>query len=230
MARSATLQQLINDALLRADMVGALGGRISNPEIVRYINQGITRLYEQLCLSSQDYYLSQWTVNTANGTDTYPLPGDFFWLRGIDINLGGQQYFPARRFNWEERDAYKLQGTGWYWDQPVWYDLRGTNIVVLPAPQGVYQLIGWYYPNAPQLAAPDDTFDGVNGWEELIVLDAAIKMLVREESWDAVDRLQGQYAEQLDRVQRMSPKRNAGQPPRVTDIFRGRTPYRRRIS
>lgn len=228
MAKNSTLQQLQQDILLRADMVGTQ--RIGMPELTRYINQAITELYEQECLSSQDYYLSSWTVNTTNGTDTYPLPADFFWLRGIDINLGGQQYFPARRFNWEERDAYKLQGTGWYWDQPVWYDLRGPNIVVLPAPQGTYQLIGWYYPTAPILAGPDDAFDSVNGWDELIALSGAIKCLVREESWDAVDRLQGQYDRVMARVQSMAPKRNAGQPPRITDIYRGRTPYRRRIS
>jgi hypothetical protein len=216
------------DVLLRADMVNTTF--ISPDELIRYINQGITELYEDLCVASQDYYLSQWTVNTTNGTDTYPLPADFFWIRGIDINLGGQQYFPARRFNWEERDAYKLQGTGWYWDQPVWYDLRGPNIVVLPAPQGVYQLIGWYYPTAPSLNGPDDTFDSVNGWDELIVLSAAIKCLTKEESWEAVDRLTAAYDRQKMRVQSMAPKRNAGQPPRITDVFRGRTPYRRRIS
>lgn len=228
MAQSSTLQQLQQDALLRADMLNTQFASI--PELTRYINQGIRELYEQLCVSSQDYYLSQATITTSNGTDTYPLPPDFFWLRGVDVNLGGQQLFPARRFNWEERDAYKLQGTGWYWDQPVWYDLRGPNIVTLPAPQGVYSLLLWYYPTAPTLSASDDTFDAINGWDELITLSAAIKLLTREESWDAVDRLKQDYAETKARVQSMSTKRNAGQGPRITDVFRGRTPYRRRIS
>jgi hypothetical protein len=102
--------------------------------------------------------------------------------------------------------------------------------VVLPAPQGTYGLILWYYPTAPMLSQPDESFDSINGWDELIALSAAIKCLVREESWDAVDRLQAAYDRQMARVQSMAPKRNAGQPPRITDVFRGRTPYRRRIS
>jgi hypothetical protein len=224
--QSSSLQQLQQDALLRADMVNS--SFVTPQELTRYINQGITELYEQLCVASQDYYLSNVNIQTNSTTDTYALPADFFWLRGVDINLGGQQVCPARRFNWEERDIYKLQGTGWYWGQTFAYDLRGNTIVLFPAPQGIYGVVLWYYPIAPTLSAPDDTFDAVNGWDELITLSCAIKMLTREESWEAVDRLKQDYAEQMRRVQSMAPKRNAGQPPRITDLFRGTNPYRQR--
>lgn len=79
--------------------------------------------------------------------------------------------------------------------------------------------------NTPQVVAPqvflsggtaDGTADGVNGWEEIIILDAAIKMLAKEESSTTV--LERQKAMMMQRIQRMAADRDASMPERVSDV------------
>lgn len=57
-----------------------------------------------------------------------------------------------------------------------------------------------------------------NGWEEYIVIDAAMKCLVKEES--DVSVLFGQKQALLDRIEKMASNRDAGEPEKVTDINR----------
>jgi hypothetical protein len=185
-------------------------------EVDRYINQGITELAELLIKSGQDYKLTSAIVSTINGTDTYLLPFDFVAIKGVDIQIGGQQQFDGVRFNWADRNKYKLIGNGWFYDQPVYYDLRDNNIVFMPAPQGSYVVSVWYFAVPQTLSEPDDVIDCVLGWEELITCSAAIKLLEREESFDKAARLDAAFAKVKERVQAMAPKRNAGEPPRVS--------------
>lgn len=233
MPLAVSLAQLQQDALLRADMVNSPTYPVAAGvnDLNRLINQGITEYYDLLIASGEDYYLSSTTISTISTTDTYALTNDFLAIKGIDINLGGQQFFSGIRFNWADRNLYKLTGTGWFYDQPVYYDLRGQNIVLMPAPGGVYSVTVWYYPVPPVLSNLSDTLDGVNGWDELVTLSVAIKLLTREESFDAADRLKQDYATCKARIQSRASKRNAGEPPRVTDVRRGnRAGWRRRIS
>ena len=213
-----TLATLTRDVLLKADMVGSpfpLPG-----EVTRYVNQGITELHELLMASGQDYRLRSATITTSNNVDTYALPFAFMGVKGIDINIGGQQQFDGTRANWAERNRYKLVGNGWYYGNPVYYDLREQNLWVMPQPQGSYSVTLWYYPVPDVLASQTDSTDCVSGWEELITTSAAIKLLAREESWEAVDRLKADYALTKARIQSAAPKRNYGEPPRVTESSR----------
>jgi hypothetical protein len=219
MAWPVSLATLEQDILLKADMAGSAFPQPG--EVCRYANQGVTELYELLMTSGQDYLLASATVTTANTVDTYPLPFAFMAVKGIDINLGGQQQFDGTRANWSERNLYKLIGTGWYFGRPVRYDLRGSNLWVQPVPQGAYTITVWYWPTAPQLASPAQTIDCVNGWEEVISLSGAEKLARREESFDLADRLHAMLLEAKQRVKNMAPKRNYGEPTRVTQVNRG---------
>lgn len=58
--------------------------------------------------------------------------------------------------------------------------------------------------------------DGVNGWEEYIVVDAAIKCLTKEESETAV--LERDKAFLLKRIEAMASNRDAGKPEKITDV------------
>lgn len=62
----------------------------------------------------------------------------------------------------------------------------------------------------------DTTIDGVNGWEEYIVVDAAIKCLQKEESDTTV--LERQKAGLLARIEAEAANRDAGAPATVTDV------------
>lgn len=62
-----------------------------------------------------------------------------------------------------------------------------------------------------------DIFDGINGWEEYIIIDTAIKMLVKEES-PTVAELMAQKQNLIARIAIAAANRDAGSPKRITDI------------
>lgn len=59
------------------------------------------------------------------------------------------------------------------------------------------------------------TVDGISGWEEYIILDAAIKARIKEES--DIQALMIQKASMLDRINQLSESRDASLPSRVSD-------------
>lgn len=58
-----------------------------------------------------------------------------------------------------------------------------------------------------------------NGWSEYVIIDAAIKCLVKEES--DVSVLMMEKKQVLDRIEAMASNRDAGEPERVTDVYAG---------
>jgi hypothetical protein len=80
-----------------------------------------------------------------------------------------------------------------------------------------------YVPACPRLVLDTDIFDGVNGWEEYIVVDVARKAKEKEES-DTTELVNSKSA-LIKRIEDSAPNRNAGQPGRVTDIHRERTHF-----
>lgn len=58
--------------------------------------------------------------------------------------------------------------------------------------------------------------DGVNGWEEYIVVDAAMKCLQKEES--DVSVLMAEKSALKQRIEAMASNRDAGKPERITDV------------
>ena len=71
-------------------------------------------------------------------------------------------------------------------------------------------------PSCPLLVYDTDTFDGVNGWEEYIVVDVAIKALTKEES--PTQELEAAKMALLKRIESSAPNRDAGMSGRVTDV------------
>jgi hypothetical protein len=99
------------------------------------------------------------------------------------------------------------------------YRLIGNNVEIVPddhAP-GTYRF--WYIPSYTTLALDADTVDGVNGWEEYIIVDACIKCLEKEESDTSVFERQKAKLEQ--RIEEMASNRDLDQPERITDIQQG---------
>lgn len=215
MARTATFLSLRSQALQRADMVNS--EFISTTEIGEYVNQSYAELYEMLIQSGKDYALDSSTISIVNGTDTYDLPDDFYQLRGVDVDVGGSLPLNMVPFTFEERNMYPTDGT---WSgAPVRYRLLGSQIKFIPMPTGAYSATLWYHPAPPRMVSDSDTVDGVAGWEEYVVLGAAIKCLVKEES-DA-SALMAMQASQVTRILGLVGNRDAGRPERVTDVVAG---------
>lgn len=112
----------------------------------------------------------------------------------LRYRLGGQQYVA------DTTDSYPI-------------------LELLPAPTENVALKLIYLPIADvQTSAEspgDETYDGVNGWEEFIVCDVAARVLAIEESDNSY--WVGRREQLRARVQGLAGARNAGQPERVVD-------------
>lgn len=161
---------------------------IGDDELDHFINQSAAELYDLLVSKFEDYYAADPFEFSLGGADnSYPLPSDFYKLRGVDRSLGGGQYADVQRFNFKDRNRranslYRSYGQ-------VKYRIVGNKIQFTPYDQcsGNYRV---HYIPKPIVGLVGDPGNGIAqvdlndfmDYDEFIVIDAAIKCLVKEES------------------------------------------------
>lgn len=212
--RTVTLESLKTRSRERADMVGS--NFVSDEELTGYINASITELYDLLVTAyGEDYFVGSnpYSFTTESGTDTYDLPPDFYKLIGVDVQVNGSDWMPVKKYDFLSRN----RGQEGYSIHYVMYRLIGSKIRFTPTPHGSHNVRLWYIPVCNELSEDEDTFDGINGWEEYVIVDVAIKMLQKEESDVSVLLLQKEKLEK--RIESMKEARDAGEPEKITDIY-----------
>jgi len=223
LALNVTLAQLRDQAIKRADM--ETNAHFGTAEVNDLINSSLAELYDLILSSYEDYFVKStpYQITLTPGTDRYALPSDFYKLHGVDVQLSQSQstWISVSPFNFSERNLYNWMPVAWnVWGLPsVKYRLEGGYIAFLPTPTlpaAVARL--WYSPAPTQLAADGDTFDGVAGWTEYVVVDAAIKMKIKEE--EDASELEQRKALLGQRVITMAAGRDSGRPATVTDVHK----------
>jgi len=210
---SFTLLELRNRSRQRADMVNSRF--ITDAELNYFINASFGELYDLLVNSrGENYYVSSYNFTTTINQDTYPLPADFFKLMGVDYVTSTTQAITLKAFRWQERNRFREPFYN-VRNYNLMYQVRGNNLVFIPTPNGSQQIRLWYIPRHQELALDTDSFDGINGWEEYIIIDAAIKMRVIEES--PVEELILAKNDMKARILSACSGRDSGEPPRVVD-------------
>lgn len=211
-----TLLSLRTQARQRADMENSRF--IEDPELNGYINASIAELYDILVSRYSDYYTAEYEYTVSSGGSTIPLPELFYKLRGLDMNTGGN-FVTLRKFNFEDRNRWNNAFPYVRQFAPgVQYRVFGSNIILTPKENadGLYRV--YYIPKFVDLVDDTDEFDGINGYEEYVVVDTAIKMLQKEESDVSVLVMQKQAL--LNRIEAMAAERDAGEPEHITDMSR----------
>lgn len=236
MARLVTLQTLQSRVKQRANVeVASNSALYTTTELNDNINEGLAKLYD-LIIQQQDQplYLTSINFATQGQKDTYVIGptgdiivSDFYKMKGLDVSFGQQIVISARPFMWSERNRFKWY-PGWIYSQPVFYHLIGKTgsvataandgIKLIPTPSGQFSCTLWYYPTLAPLVNPTDTFDGVNGYEEYAVLDAAIKLLTKQERFDHAQFLLGQQQVFEAKVMSAFTTHDAENPMRVQDV------------
>jgi hypothetical protein len=208
MARTFTLLQLRTKARERSDMVNS--SFVTDSELNGYISASYAELYDILVQSGLVYYTPTTQTITGTGSETYPLAADYYGTVRVD-RVSGSNYCPLTEYMITERASYENSGTG----EARAYSPQGSNMSLLPAPtSGSYRHI--YIPAPADLTADVTTVDGVSGWEEFIVVDAARKMLQKEES--STVGIERDLARLKARIEEMSQNRAWATPRRVTDV------------
>lgn len=228
MADLVSLSTLRSRAQYAANMENS--GFVTMAEWNSYINYGARRLYDLLTSAYGDeYYLKSYAIPMVTGQDTYSLPSDFLRERAVDVAVGGKN-INATRFLFKDRNKYNWANISWgaIGCTPL-YTLQGPNIKFMPAPNisGAGVTL-WYIPTLQKttdggttwtsgsLSADTDQIDGVNGYEELVVLEAAIRGKAKEDTDPST--LISQRNEVLAWVQDSCRNRNAGDPMFVGDV------------
>ena len=191
---SYTLAQLRTLAKQESDNVNA--SFISDAEWNRYIQGSFNELYGLIVEAYGEEYFAQtpsagYTFTTDGTNDKYALPALFFKLRAVDVRVqGSTQWVGLKQFTMAQRNVFSGNTTS--------IPMAGQTVRLLYTP-------------LPTLPAVDaDTIDGVNGWEEYVIIDAAMKALAKEEA--DVTTLMARKAAMMRRLEAETENRNSGEP------------------
>lgn len=221
MATTMTLLQLRTAVRQRADMVNSTF--ITDAELTSYINQSAYELYDLLVEKyGDDYFVTlpapQYTTDGI--ATTYALPTDFYKLLGVDLAVSMPDWWVTLRpFEMAERNRFALRNfQSFYGLSNLRYKLAGSSIWFSPTPAAGQTYRLWYVPRWTELSADTDTLDGVSGWTEYVIVDAAIKCLQKEESDPTMLAVQKQAL--VQRIEAAAANRDAGMPHTVSDTMR----------
>lgn len=205
-----TLTQLRTMVRRLGDYEGA--PRITDDYLDDCIAKAMAELWDLVTGAFEGDYTKIATATTVAGQQQVELPVDFYELRALDRDVGSDVFRPLRRLTITE--TYRYRGRG----EPVGYMLHRASSAtgsvgtarLFPIPGAAYDLRFVYDPLPPVLASDDDEFDFRNGWEELLVHRALVRVDEREERPTA-ERMQ--MIERLeDRVKKSAGRRNSAEP------------------
>lgn len=223
MGNPVTLQTLITRVRQRGNLEGATAF-ITDAEIADCLNSSLANeVYDLLRLNvGEQYYRKTVSITTQQGVSSYLSPSDMLSLISIDVWLGGQYPVSAKRYYENQHNMLRAFPFGWNYTYPVYYSILGSgpqgSINFLSAPDAGYQVDINYCPVMTQLVNPNDTFDDVNGWSEIAVLDAATKCLIKSKQLETAEYLEARKEKLVVKVKAMSAYRHSGEPEQVNII------------
>lgn len=209
-----TLTEAIAELRVRTDIVN--NDVCTDADLTSFLNLSQQELYGLLIQTyGADYALSTASLAYTGSSNTVALPTDFFKLRGVDVLTGGQ-YVTLKPFNLAERNLLanipNAIGSPWY--SVLRYRLSGNNLWIEPLPPACTVRI-YYSPKLAALSTGTDTLIGYNGWEEYTIVDAAIKVMQKQDL--DVKVFFAQKGALIQRLNSEMENRDAGSPATVTD-------------
>lgn len=183
---------------------------VSTAEWTNYINGSYTELYGLLVQAFEDYYVaSPYSFVTDGINQLFALPTNpaMFKLLGVDLQVQASSlWVTLKPFSFNDRNNFGLVNS--------------------PAPMAGQTVRLWYVPALTALSGDSDvTVDIQNGWEEFIVIDAAMKAMAKEES--DVSVLMARKQSITERLNAEAQNRDAGSPSRIVDFYAAQSPAMR---
>lgn len=164
------------------------------------------------------YYRRAYSFQTVGAQQSYLLPADFLSLISVDMNPANGQSICVYPYQEEDRNMFKATPFFGVGVAPYRYQLQGPFISFIPLPAGANTIALNYTPVAAQLTSDDDVIDSINGWDEWIVLDVAIKALVKDGQMDMVPSLMQMRDLQAARIADAAASRMQTQNETVHDV------------
>lgn len=210
----ATLSELILRIKQRTDNEHAGSSFVSESELTGLINKSRNALFGMLVLSGLDSVPESETTISANGSRNYDLPDDYFQVVAV-FRVEGDLYQRLERHNSRHYPGLNMSHATSY---RVYGYKTDAKIEFSPIP-GAGDYLVRYIAAPTDLAADDDVVDGVLGWEEYIVADVAIDVLIKEGAPPhIISNLKTQKAEMIARIQTEAANRDAAENFSVQDV------------
>ena len=202
---------------------------ISDSELTRFINQSRLELYDILITTfGEDYYTAQVSIPLISGTDRYDLPDGLLYdgapcyYKGLLVeatqgpNVLTGQPITLDKFNLREKNRFNLpQNLMNYPYMLPRYRLNGSQILFAPKPLASITVNLWYAPKLRPLFETTDMAEDWGGWLEYVVVDAAIKCILKQER-DASGYVLRKMALKA-RIEAAAPNRDLSEPNTVTE-------------
>lgn len=206
-------------AQLRADLFNSQF--ISLAEWNSYISNSYKDLYNLLVQKFGDEYFSSstYTWTTDGSSQLYPLPADFYKATLVETSLNQSDpnsWVTLRKFMkiqqnlWNYPNVYTFYGI-----TNLRYRFTGNNIQLVPIAQAGYTVRMWYAPRPQILYADTQLLDGIAGYEDIVILSAARKALLKQEQ--DVAELDAEIQYMYQRIDEAAENRDIGEPETVSD-------------
>lgn len=210
---------------------------VSDTEVNQYIQDSAGALIDMVLENADvEWFIRSVSTSTTPGTSIYKIGGSLidgtnpdaampsvYRILGVDLFWDGKLQ-PIRRYAFRNRNQY-IQITGWLRPQTVAYNLAGRDhngdlqIQFIPTPQGIHQFTVYYIPIPYAISDTDPVlFQGLTGWDEWIVVDAAMKCLEKEES--DVSALAARKGELRDRIRSAARAIDSAEPAVANDVYK----------
>ena len=215
MARSFTLSTLETRVRTLADQTSTT--YTSQAEVFRCISNAYAELYDILLDAQMGSFESTDTITAGTGgTHSYALHATYYGTIKVEFQDSSGCLHLLEPINVLETGRFAGISNA----TSVGYRRIGSNLRLYPTPVTGETYIHTYAPVPADLTTGSDSVDGVSGWEEYIVVDAAIQLMIREES--NPDQLVQRKMQLLDRIEKKKANRHLGRSFRIADTRRQR--------
>ena len=200
---------------------------VTDSELTIYINSSLAELDDILVTDYEDYNVEtfQAVIPTDGTSNTFPVPSQFYKLRGVDYQLNKEQngtyWLTLYPFQMPERNRQRSGLTNILipYKTGLSYRLQGNQIMIMPQMQagGIYQV--WYTPKYVPLVELTDTLSiqmDTQAWVEYSVVDCCIKCL-NKQNLDPSGFLAEKGALQ-QRIRNAMKNRDASAPKRMANV------------
>lgn len=212
MAAPVTLAYLVSQIRQRAE-----NNRSTDAEIEAKIQSSAKELDGKIVTAWGDKRrFAEVDLTTTVNQAWVVLPSDFFRLYKVGW-VNGDAVHRLRPM--DDSEDWTVTTANWSACPPV-YEIRNEQLWLAPTPTSIYTLRLHYCPVLPDVADPAAPFNGVNGWEEWVISDVAIKLLLEEEG--DVSDLERHLGRQERRIIEQAPRRDVERPHTVQRVRRRR--------
>jgi hypothetical protein len=222
MADTATASVLMTDVRRVTDTEN--DAHIADAYLLTLIDRSYNKLYRQIATQYESYFDTEDTSKSLIvGQRDYALAADLMHLKGVDIVLGGERV-TLRPYSFGERNDRsndpRIYRVGYDRQQTNYrYRTQGNNLRIDPLPDSTEAIVMTYVPRPTRITSSGQTFDVIAGFDDFIIYDAGVQVLMRQERDPSAMAALRQDALQAV-IAAVSP-RDIGDPTQVRDAYFG---------